>query len=118
MPRSPLVALTDILAAIDLAREAALNMPFAEFEKDRIRRAATERALLSISEAVRHLPDEIIARNSELRWQDMRGIGNRLRHEYWSIDNKIVWEVVQHGLDELEVVVRRELALAGRPADS
>ena len=112
MARSPAVALSDIIDAISLAREAALNLTFKAFEQDRIRRAATERALLTISEAVRHLPDEIIARNSNLQWQDMKGIGNRIRHEYWIVDAKIVWEVVQHDLDELEETAKRELALA------
>ncbi len=59
MPRSVRVALFDILDAISLARESAFDMPFIEFEADRIRRAATERALLTISEAVRHLPEDM-----------------------------------------------------------
>lgn len=90
MPRSIRVALTDILEAIDLAREAALALPFADFDRDRIRKAATERALMTISEAVRHLPDDLLARHPLVPWQDIRGIGNRIRHEYWSVDSKIV----------------------------
>lgn len=121
MARSPKVALSDILDAIGLAREAALHLSFPEFEKARVPRAATERALLTISEAVRHLPDAIIARNPTLQWQDMKGIGNRIRHEYWIVDAKIVWEVVQHDLDALEETARRELAsldTAGDPGDT
>ena len=83
-----------------------------DFEKDDIRRAATERAMLTISEAVRHLPSDIIDRNPDLQWDNMRGMGNRLRHEYWMIDAKIVWEVVQHDLDGLDTVIRAELARA------
>lgn len=110
MARSPVVALTDILEAIDLAREAALGLTFEAFDRDRIRKAATERAILTISEAARHLPEEVISRHPDLRWQDIRGIGNRLRHEYWIVDAKIVWEVVQHELNALEAAVRSELA--------
>lgn len=84
MARSPAVALTDILEAIDLARETAFGMAFDAFDKDRIRKAATERAILTISEAVRHLPDDMIVRHPDLRWQDMRGIGNRIRHGSWT----------------------------------
>ena len=81
MARSTQVALSDILEAIDLARDAAFNIAFEDFENDRIRRAATERALLTISEAVRHLPQVIIERNPDLQWDDIKGIGNRLRHD-------------------------------------
>jgi len=112
MARSSIVALTDILEAIDLAREAARGMTFEAYDKDRIRRAATERALLTISEAVRHLPDEMLARHPDLSWNDIRGIGNRIGHEYWIMDLKIVWEVVQHELDPVETAVRHELASA------
>ena len=112
MARSVKVALSDILDAVDLARDAALDTAFKDFENDRIRRAATERALLTISEAVRHLPQYIIERNPDLQWDDMKGIGNRLRHEYWMVDAKIIWEVVQHDLDALEAVIQTELAKA------
>lgn len=114
MARTPLVALTDILEAIDLAREAALEVPFMVFERDRIRKAATERAILTMSEAVRHLPDELTGRHPDIPWQDIRGIGNRLRHEYWMVDAKIVWEVVQTELDALETAVREERIIALR----
>ena len=108
MARSTRVALSDILDAIDLARDAAFDIAFEDFEKDRILRAATERALLTISEAVRHLPQYIIEHNPDLQWDDMKGIGNRLRHEYWMVDAKIIWQVVQHDLDALEAVIRIE----------
>ena len=65
--------------------------------------------MLTISEAVRHLPDAILSRRPELPWQDIRGIGNRIRHEYWHVDAKIFWEVVQHHLDALEITARQEL---------
>lgn len=117
MARSTNVALSDILTAIGLAREATEGLTREGFDADRIRRAATERALLIISEAVRHLPADLLARHPELRWADMRGIGNHLRHGYWSVDSKIVWEVVQVELAALEAAVRSELAAGGQAAD-
>ena len=112
MARPADLALTDILAAIELAREAAFGTTFASFERDRIRRAATERALLTISEAVRHLPDEMTARHPDLPWSDIRGIGNRIRQEYWRVDARIVWQVAQGELDAPEAVVRLEITSA------
>ncbi len=37
-------------------------------------------------------------------------MGNRLRHEYWIVDSKIVWEVVRNELDRLYDAARVELA--------
>jgi uncharacterized protein with HEPN domain len=109
MARSAQVALTDIQSAIALAREAARHISLADFAADRIRRAATERALLTISEAVRHLPDDLTACHPHVPWKDIKGIGNFIRHEYWTVDAKIVWEVVQHQLDALETAIAFEL---------
>ena len=67
---------------------------------------------MTISEAVRHLPADMLARHPDLPWADMRGIGNRIRHQYWIVDAKIVWEVVQRHLASLDTVARQELANA------
>lgn len=67
---------------------------------------------MTISEAARHLPDAMLERHREVPWPDIRGIGNHIRHAYWKVDSKIVWEVVQHNLGALEAAVRAEL-----PAD-
>ena len=76
-------------------------------------RLATERAIEILSEAARHMPDEITARHPDIPWRKVRAIGNVLRHEYHRISSRIVWDVVTCELDALDVVLREELLLIG-----
>lgn len=76
------VILADILDAIDAAREASLSLSYEKFSEDRLSRLATERAIEIISEAVRHLPHDVLDRHPEIEWARVKAIGNILRHEY------------------------------------
>lgn len=105
------VILLDLLDAIDAVREASSVGSFDEFSNSRLLRLATERSIEIISEAVRHLPDEILARHPEIEWMKIKAIGNILRHEYHRIAPKIIWDVAQYELDSLERALRAEQLL-------
>lgn len=54
-----------------------------------------------IGEAAAHLPEGIAADHPEIPWQDMRDMRNVLSHEYFGINEKIVWETLQNDLRPL-----------------
>jgi hypothetical protein len=60
-------------------------MPLDVFETDWQRQWLVERGVEIISEASRHLTDELKARHPEIPWQKVAGIGKVLRHNYESI---------------------------------
>ena len=102
------VVLIDLLDAIDAVREASSTATFQEFSNNRLSRLAAERAIEIISEAVRHLPNEVFQRHPDIPWNKIKAIGNILRHEYHRIAPKIIWDVVQFELGPLERVIRVE----------
>jgi len=58
-------------------------------------RDAVERCLQRISEAAIRLGEEEAGRLAPAQpWQDIRGIGNHLRHGYDSLDSGMIWEAV------------------------
>jgi len=77
----------------------------ASFAKGLFLQRGTERSLEIISEAVRHLPDALLARRSEISWIDVRSIGNRIRHEYWRVDPALIWSIVMDDLPPLRAAV-------------
>jgi uncharacterized protein with HEPN domain len=79
------VVLEDILEAIDLAHGAVVGLNKEALAKGLFRQRGVERTLEIVSEAVRHLPDEMLASRPEILWPDVRVIGNLIRHEYWRI---------------------------------
>lgn len=71
--------------------------------------AAVERKLLSISEAAVRLGGEADKLCPGMRWRDIRGIGNRLRHQYDRVDVEIVWNTVTEQLPLLKTSIAAAL---------
>jgi len=84
-PRSLIPRLTDIIEAIERVNGVLAGVSLLAFEDDWQRRWLVERGVEIVSEASRHLPDDLKARNPEIPWQKVAGIGNILRHNYESI---------------------------------
>ncbi len=78
---------------------------FQDFEASEPLRAATERHLLIISEAVRHIPQSDKENHPQIPWRDIAGIGNILRHGYDIIDPQRVWGVVKADLPQLKAAI-------------
>jgi uncharacterized protein with HEPN domain len=68
-------------------------------------RAATERHLLIISEAVKHIPQSDKDGHPQIPWRDIAGIGNILRHGYDIVDPQRIWSVVTLDLPALDVAI-------------
>jgi uncharacterized protein with HEPN domain len=105
--KSPRLRLIHIRDEIDSLAEALRGASFEEYRKGYALRRATERALQIVSEAAKALPPELLARHPETPWAAIIGLGNILRHEYQSLDDRRLWEIVVVHLPRLREVVAR-----------
>lgn len=87
------------------------------FEIDWQKQWLVERGVLIVSEASRHLTDELKARHPEIPWTKVAGIGNVLRHSYENVAAPIIWKLVQVDLPILQEVCQAELKRAMRAED-
>jgi uncharacterized protein with HEPN domain len=110
---SSIARLTDIIQAIELIRSEMAGMTVQTLESDRRNCWLVERGIEIISEASRHLSDELKARQPEIPWSKVAGIGNVLRHEYERIAHDVLWRVVCDDLPPFENVCREELKREG-----
>lgn len=94
--RSINLRLHDMLESIRGIEKAIAGKTYTNFSKSWIIRSAVERGIEIISEASRHIPNEVKAEHPDVRWQDIAGIGNILRHEYQRVDDKIIWNAVMN----------------------
>jgi uncharacterized protein with HEPN domain len=101
--------LDDILQAITFIREYVQDMDYETFETDRKTQHAVIRNLEVIGEAARVIPDEIKEKTEEIEWHKIIALRNILIHEYFGINLKIVWDVIQNKLDAVESTCRRLL---------
>ena len=106
MPRDYKQQIDDILQAITFIREYIKDMDYNAFEADRKTQDAVVRNLEIIGEAARAVPDEIRDKASEIEWYKIIALRNILIHEYFGVNLKIVWDVIQNKLDAVQSACR------------
>lgn len=109
MPRDYKQQLDDILQAITLIREYTKNMDYNAFEHDRKTQDAVVRNLEIIGEAARAMHNEVRDKSRGIEWNKIIALRNILIHEYFGVNLKIVWDVIQNKLDEVENTCRKLL---------
>ena len=105
MQRSIRLRLNDIIRAIDGADVTIEGVKFETFQFVYHMPRTVERSIEIISEASRHIPEELKARYPDIPWQQIAGIGNVLRHDYEIIDDHITWDVAKVHFPRLRAVI-------------
>ncbi|QXX75472.1 DUF86 domain-containing protein [Methylovirgula sp. HY1] len=114
MPSESLsIVLYDIRDNILLAQAFAVRLDFQTFKESRLHFYAVTRALEIISEASRHLPEEVRERHPHLPWRDIRDVGNFYRHQYDNVAESYVWSTVHDHLPRLLTAVVAEITRLG-----
>ena len=62
--------------------------------------------LIEIGEAVKALPADLLANESDLPWAQIAGMRDRLAHRYFDTSHAIVAATVEHDVPELERATR------------
>jgi uncharacterized protein with HEPN domain len=82
---------------------------FHSFENDTMRLEAIIRNFEIMGEAVKHVPFRFQRRHPSLPWREMSELRNFIVHEFFDIDNEILWAIIQTDLkrnaNELAVVM-------------
>ena len=59
---------------------------------------------------MRQVPDDWLADFPTEPWVQIKGIGSRIRHEYFRIDDAILWEIITTDALDLKTVMEAMLA--------
>lgn len=102
MTRNAKLYLQDIEDSISKINEYVKNMSFDDFANDHKTIDAIIRNLEIIGEAVKNLPQEIKTKHKEVPWNEICGMRNKAIHEYWGVDEEILWKTTQDDLPVLE----------------
>ena len=109
----------EMLDYIEQAMSYTQDMTFDQYSSDTKTQRAVERCIEVISEASRHVPEEIKGKYSMIPWSDVAAIGNIFRHEYHNVAARIVWDTVRMHLPQLQAVahaIEAELPRDDEPA--
>ncbi len=103
------VRLDDILDEIHNLLQETAGLQYETFEDAWLLRRAAERGIEIISEASRHIPEELKNTEPTVPWRQIAGVGNVLRHNYENISSRVVWDIIVKHLGPLDAAVRRLL---------
>jgi uncharacterized protein with HEPN domain len=106
----PRVRLEHMLEHIDGILSATEALQPNEITGSYIVARAVERSVQIISEAAKELPSELRAEEPDIPWQNIIGVGNLLRHEYYRIRDADMIEIVKTHLPNLRPAVLRLIA--------
>ena len=104
--RHPKLLLQDILDSVEKIVSYTQRLTYDEFINDSKTIDAVVRNFEIIGEATNRLPDEIKEVNPEIDWHKIKGLRNRIVHNYFGIDYNIIWTIKEQFLDTLIVRIR------------
>ena len=96
------VLIEDILDALNKIDKYLLNINKEQFEDDDMRIDAVVRNLEIIGEASNRISVELKEKYQHINWVQIRGLRNRIVHEYFGVSTNIIWEIVQKDLPVLK----------------
>jgi len=96
--RPVMLLLDDILGALKNIEAYSAGLEAEAFEKDGKTVDAVVRNLEVVGEASSRLPREFQQKHPEIEWHKIIGLRHRIVHDYFGIDLKIVWQILQHDL--------------------
>lgn len=103
------ILLVDILESIQKIKKYTNEMSIEEFLKDDKTIDACVRNFEIIGEVSSKIDEDFKLTHSEIEWNRMKGLRNRMIHNYSGIDYELVWNIITDYLDELEYQVQQLL---------
>ncbi len=80
-----------------------------EFLKDDKTYDAVMRNIQIIGEAIKHLPADVRKEYKSVDWKKAAGLRDIVVHEYFGINEDIIWDVISNKIPELEKEVKKIL---------
>jgi len=100
--RKYLQFLNDIIISSGKIIQLVGDNSFDEFINDWVKVDALVRNLEIIGEAVKHLPEEVKQKYSQVEWKKIGGLRDILIHEYFGINYNILWDIGKNKIPDLK----------------
>ena len=67
------------------------------------------RAFEIIGEAARQIPENVRQSNPEIQWREIAAMRNKLTHEYFGVNTKVIWRTVHEDLPVIIPLLKKIL---------
>lgn len=109
--RTDLQFLQDILESINASLEFVVGCDLDSFSNDRKTKSATIRELEIVGEAASRISALTKEAYPDVPWRLMKDFRNVLSHEYFGVNEEIVWDIVQQKLPSLKIQIEEIILL-------
>lgn len=113
MSRDVRLYLDDIQASCEKILRYSQGLNFEQFVSDEKTFDAVVRNLEIIGEAAKHIPPVMRTRYPDVEWAKIAGLRDIVVHEYFGLDEDILWDVVQNRIPGLLGQIRQILDVEG-----
>lgn len=93
-----LAHILDVVIAINAVNDFVAGLTLDDFLTREMVKSAVKWQFIIMGEATNRLGATFIDEHPHIPWHQIRGMRNRLAHEYDSIDDKMLWDIIQNHL--------------------
>lgn len=93
--------ISKIIGDLDFIIEHTYQLSLAQLEEDEVLVDCVMFRLIQISEKCSKLTDDFKILHSDIPWRSMKGLRNRIVHEYGNVDLSVVYNTLRKDLPEL-----------------
>ncbi len=104
------VYLRHILDAITKADGYLQGVDEAAFQQNSLIQDGVIRQIEIVGEATRHLSKDLRSQYSEIPWEDIAGMRDKLIHDYFGVDVDKVWLTAKDDLPDLKIRIQQILS--------
>lgn len=102
MKKDAQIFLEHVLESIKKIEDFTRGVSKGKFEKDIKLQDAIIRRLEIIGEAVKNIPADFRGKYSQISWNEIAGMRDKLMHHYFGIDINVVWKTVKEDIPKLK----------------
>lgn len=103
--------LLHITAAIAEIETYIAGTTFEDFHDNSMMRFATVKQIEIIGEAANFISEETKIKFSNIQWRQIIGLRHILVHEYFGIDNKLIWQIIKEDIPRLKEKIQEVITL-------
>lgn len=102
MKKDTAIFLKHIFESIEWVQDYVKDVPKETFLNSNQLKDAVVRRLMVIGEATKNLPEDFKAKYPEIPWRRIAGMRDNLIHEYFDVDEELVWNVLINYIPEFK----------------
>ena len=101
--------LLHILEAIEEIENYISGVNFDAFIQNSMMRFASVKQIEIIGEAANNISEEVKNKCTEIQWRQITGLRHVLVHEYFGVDNRLIWQIIVDDIPALKVKIKEVL---------